>query len=265
MENLKAASPFSRLEEEVWAGLSAVTDPELDESVTEMKFVSDVTVDSENHVCIGFRLPTFWCSANFAYLMAEDMRLATLALPWVRGVRVELRDHMYGAEISEGVSSGASFKDIFGKEASSEGDRLERLRSKFRRKAFQRRQETALRLLLAQGLSAEQLIAMDMATFDALTMTSGKDARRIARYREIRAELGGPSGSSDPVFTTVEGDRLTLENFSSYLRDLRNTRMSLEFNGTFCRGLLRARYGDAIPGPDEIAPAAAPFADTQQS
>jgi metal-sulfur cluster biosynthetic enzyme len=66
---------------EVLARLATVSDPELDESVTELGFVTDVEVATGGAVRIGFRLPTYWCAANFAFLMAEDMRLAAASLP----------------------------------------------------------------------------------------------------------------------------------------------------------------------------------------
>ena len=65
---------------QVWACLQAVTDPELDESVVELNFVTKADVDSVNRVHIEFRLPTYWCAANFSFLMADDMRRAVSAL-----------------------------------------------------------------------------------------------------------------------------------------------------------------------------------------
>ena len=61
-------------EAEVLARLAAVTDPELDEPVTALGFVERVAVAADGTVTVDFRLPTFWCAANFAYMMAEDMR-----------------------------------------------------------------------------------------------------------------------------------------------------------------------------------------------
>ena len=68
---------------EVWARLQTVTDPELDEPITDLDFVTRVDVDAENRVHIAFRLPTYWCAANFSFLMADDMRMAVKELPWV--------------------------------------------------------------------------------------------------------------------------------------------------------------------------------------
>src|SRR3984957_5581550 len=102
---------------EVWACLQGVTDPELDESVTELNFVSRVDVDPENRVHIEFRLPTYWCAANFSFLMADDMRRAVMALAWVEGISVVLGEHMYADKINAGLAKGLSFQDTFGVEA----------------------------------------------------------------------------------------------------------------------------------------------------
>ncbi len=70
--------------EEVWSALDVVTDPEIDESVVSLDFVTELKIDSSNRVEIEFRLPTYWCAPNFAFLMASDMRDAVTALEWVR-------------------------------------------------------------------------------------------------------------------------------------------------------------------------------------
>ena len=56
------------------AGLERVLDPELDESVLSLGFVESVTSDTEGNVTVCLRLPTYWCAANFSYLMASDVR-----------------------------------------------------------------------------------------------------------------------------------------------------------------------------------------------
>ena len=77
---------------QVQACLAAVMDPELDESVTELGFITEVELGGEGEVRIGFRLPTYWCAANFAFLMADDMRRAVQALPWTTSVQVQLHE-----------------------------------------------------------------------------------------------------------------------------------------------------------------------------
>ena len=123
---------------EIWACLQGVMDPELDESVTDLNFVTKADVDSENRVHIEFRLPTYWCAANFSFLMADDMRRVVSALDWVKGVSVVLGEHMYADKINRGISQGLSFQEAFGNEAT--GD-LSEVRRTFLLKAFQRRQE----------------------------------------------------------------------------------------------------------------------------
>ena len=87
-------------------GWQTVTDPELDEPVTELEFVTRADVDADNCVHIEFRLPTYWCAANFSFLMADDMRSAVRALPWVDDVSVVLGEHMYADKINAGLAAG---------------------------------------------------------------------------------------------------------------------------------------------------------------
>src|ERR1700686_1450633 len=102
---------------EIWACLQGVMDPELDESVTDLNFVAKADVDSENRVHIEFRRPTYWCAANFSFLMAADMRRVVSALDWVKGVSVVLGEHMYADKINAGLAKGLSFQETFGVEA----------------------------------------------------------------------------------------------------------------------------------------------------
>ena len=53
--------------------LSGVRDPELDEPITELKFISGLHVGGDS-VDVRLRLPTPFCAPNFAYLMAHDAR-----------------------------------------------------------------------------------------------------------------------------------------------------------------------------------------------
>jgi metal-sulfur cluster biosynthetic enzyme len=230
---------------EVWDRLASVTDPELDESVTELRFVTAVEVDANACVHIRFRLPTYWCSPNFAFLMADDMRTATGSLPWVRQVLIDLHDHMYSDTINQGLAQGHSFKATFAEEAAEED--LDDLRRTFRIKAYQRRQEAVIRYLVDQGWTAPAILALDCPHLATLPIDDSETARLRARYLEIRAEYGGPT---DAAFTTAEGDAITPEAFSDYLSLLRRVRINTEFNGSLCRGLLQARYGDTDSAPD---------------
>ncbi len=228
---------------EVWARLATVTDPELDESVADMGFVESLTLDDAGEVRIGFRLPTFWCSPNFAFLMAHDMRAAVECLPWVSRAVISLSDHCHAKEINHGVAEGLSFSDTFPGQAVAE---LDKLRITFRRKAFQRRQELLLRSLRKAGLSPKQLCAMGMAALAALSLEDAEADSLRARYVEIRGEFGGPADADDLAFATDTGEALTPDMFADYLQDLRRVRVNAEFNANLCRGMLKTRYGETV-------------------
>src|SRR6516225_10795943 len=99
--------------QEVWTALASVTDPEIDESVTSLEFITSVGIEFGNRVHISFRLPTYWCAPNFAFLMASDMRDAVAELPWVGRVTVELLDHFSAVLINRGVALKQDFRDAF--------------------------------------------------------------------------------------------------------------------------------------------------------
>ena len=243
-------------EAEVLACLAAVTDPELDEPVTDLGFVEEVTVGADGAVSIDFRLPTFWCAANFAYMMAEDMRDAVSALPWVTRAVPKLLDHMCAEQVNRGVAEGLAFGAAFGE--AGDDDSLANLRTTFRRKAFQGRQEALLRALLEQGFGKGALVAMRVAQLEGTAVAGAEGAGLKRRYLEMRPHVGGPAGPEDRAFVTAEGVPLTEAGFDEHLRSLASVRIAMEFNGALCRGLLAVRdrasastkpEGEASPGP----------------
>ncbi|MBT5037015.1 MAG: DUF59 domain-containing protein [Rhodospirillaceae bacterium] len=238
-------------EAEVWARLATVTDPELDESVADMGFVESIVLDDAGEgagedggeVRIGFRLPTFWCAPNFAFLMAHDMREAVESLPWVSRAVISLSDHCHAKEINHGVGNGLSFSDTFPGQTVAE---LDKLRLTFRRKAFQRRQELLLRRLQTAGLSPDQLCGMRMGELASLTLSDAETLPLRARYLEIRGEFGGPAAEDNLAFADDAGAALQPETFAGYLQDLRRVRVNAEFNANLCRGMLKTRYGETV-------------------
>lgn len=229
---------------EVLARLARVTDPELDEPVTELGFVTGVTVDEAARVQVGFRLPTYWCAANFAFLMADDMRRAITALPWVTGVGVELGDHMYAETINRAMTAGLSFQDAFAKEA--DGD-LEEVRHIFAMKAFQRRQMMLLDHLLGLGHTVPALLELTIGGLAALDV--GPDGRAlIDRYLE-RRDVPGPADLAQLAFVDEAARAVTPDGYDAHRRALRRVAVNVEFNGALCRGLLAARYGETGPAP----------------
>ena len=235
---------------QVQACLSTVVDPELDESVTELGFVTDVEFGEGGSVRIAFRLPTYWCAANFAFLMADDMRQAVAALPWVTRVDVQLQEHMYADAINEGVARGSGFQASFGDAA--DGD-LQAVRRTFALKAFQRRQAALVQHLLDRGHAAEALARIDIAGLAGLAMDT-ESRQLLERHLARRAVPGGGSAA----FVDTEGNALDAAGLQQQLRHARRVDINAEFNGALCRGLLAARYGEATPQPIHFMPRRSP-------
>jgi len=222
---------------DVWRKLGCVTDPELDESVTEMGFVTEVTIGGDGDVAVSFRLPTYWCSPNFAFMMGEDMRAKILELDWVRSARVVLGEHMYVDAINRGVNEGLSFREAFGEEATGN---LDELRKTFLNKAFQWRQEALLSHLLNAGVAGSDVVGWTVGKlYDRETTIEAHDL--IARYLD-RRHIGGAFDDSSLAFVSIDGVPLSATALPAYLRSIRRLRTNAEFNGALCRRLLVERF-----------------------
>lgn len=227
-------------EEELRRLLAQVNDPELDEPVTEMGFVERAEVGGDGSVEVDFRLPTYWCSPNFAYLMLDGIRKALDGLSWSPAYRVWLHDHMFAEEVNRGIEAGKTFGQIFG-ELSGDQD-LESLRETFRIKAFKRRQEAVLCGLRRNGLTDREILGMDLAALDVVRFEPGEAARQKPRYRAALLERFPERRPEDPVFVTCEGAGIPASALGAYLAELRGVRINMEFNGALCRGLKHTRY-----------------------
>src|SRR6476620_6888704 len=89
--------------------LGAVRDPELDEPITTLGFVSTCVVSAAGDAVVRLRLPTYFCAPNFAFLMVADAYDVVSALPGLRSVDVALEDHFAAAQINAGVAARAGF------------------------------------------------------------------------------------------------------------------------------------------------------------
>ncbi len=237
------------LELEVWSCLDQVTDPELDEPVTDMGFIELVEVDLDmKTVEVEFRLPTYWCSPNFAFLMAFDIRSEVSKMKWVHNVKVTLNDHCFADRVNAGVNGNRNFSDVFAEYC--EGGDLNAVRIKFLEKAFMRRQETVLLALEERAYSCAQIVDMTLGAFDAITFETGEEAKQKPRYRSLLLSRGLAERPDDPAFVTWGGERLTADGLKEYLAKLRGVRINMEFNGALCRGLQASRYKEAQIGED---------------
>jgi metal-sulfur cluster biosynthetic enzyme len=225
---------------ELWRRLEQVNDPELDEPITEMGFVERADVTRDGSVDVDFRLPTYFCSPNFAFLMLDGVRQALDALSWSPAYRVKLHDHMFAEEVNKGIAAGKAFGQIFG-ELTEDHD-LENLRETFRMKAFKRRQEAVLLGFRHQGLTDGEIVGLDLTTFDIARLELVEAAKQKPRYREALLSRWPNLRTGDPIFVTWEGAQIPAGALGAHLADLRSVRINMEFNGALCRGLKHTRY-----------------------
>jgi metal-sulfur cluster biosynthetic enzyme len=221
--------------------LAEVHDPELDEPITTLGFVSSCEVTIEGDVDVVLRLPTPQCAPNFAFLMAADARNVVRRLPEFRTVSVRLEDHYTGQEINDAVGRGEGFTGAFPGETAD--DDLDALRELFVRKALVARESRLCEALLAGGAAVEEIASLRVAQLPDV-----RDARRCV---ELREHLGISSGPDAPAFVLPSGERVDAGGLKRWLRTARLMRMSLEVNGGICRSLLKARHGVAVDDPEE--------------
>ncbi len=224
---------------EVLDALSGVRDPELDEPITDLAFVSGLEIEGDA-VSVRLRLPTYFCAPNFAYLMVADAKAAILSVPGVRRAQVVLDDHYASGEINGGVNEEKGFDGAFPGE--TESPDLEELRGTFRRKSFVARQEKLCRALLAGGHHPEKLAEM--------RLEEAPSSETFEKYLERRAELGLDVSPEAPLLVDPDGKRVPKEAVIQHLRSARTVRVSIEGNAELCRGLLATRYG--VPDKEEV-------------
>ena len=232
---------------QVWAQLDLVMDPELDEPVTDMGFIEAVSItwpsvgQNTSTVHVSFRLPTYWCSPNFAFLMAEGIKRQIELLPWVGQAVVTLHDHMAAEEMNAAVNAGASFGSVFADLHPDED--LGALREKFDVKAFQRRQEVVIKALIAMGFLASEIVAMPRGLLETTELQDHEAARQKQRYLAILDQKRLAARPADRAFPTYQGTPIA--DYGLYMSLLRSVRINMEFSGSLCRGLKQSRYQQA--------------------
>jgi metal-sulfur cluster biosynthetic enzyme len=228
-------------EREVLDALGTVRDPELDEPVTSLGFVTSCTVSADGVADVRLRLPTYFCAPNFAWLMVADAYDAVSGVPGVRQAQIALEDHFASTEINRGVAARAGFVQSFDDLAKTE---LDELRTDFVRKAMLAATDRVCRPLLAAGRTPEELAG--------LTLGDVPQSPERERLRARRAELGLPAGDDAPLLVDpLRGEAVGMEALPLHLRKARLTGISLQANASVCRGLLRERYATVGIGEEE--------------
>jgi metal-sulfur cluster biosynthetic enzyme len=219
----------------VWSALGTVLDPELDEPLTDLGFVSGCEVTPEGEALVRLRLPTYFCAPNFAFLMVADAYDAVSAVPGVARTVVELDDHFAAEVINRGVAARAGFVGTFADEAA---DELDSLRADFLRKAVLAGTDRVCRSAIAAGTGRGDLAG--------LTLGDAPQSPDRERLRHRRRELGLPYTDRDPlVLDPATGAGVDADGLRHHLGLARLTRVSQEANSGVCRGMLHARYPGA--------------------
>jgi metal-sulfur cluster biosynthetic enzyme len=218
--------------DDAYAALGAVIDPELDEPITDLGFVRSLVMtgcDIEVHL----RLPTSFCAPNFAYLMASDAKDVLMGLDWTDRVVVELDDHHDSDIINAGLATNAGYRGTFGHEAE---DDLDELRLTFQRKAHTAAMERCLTQLLRSGPTRPETSLGQVRLHDLPDnpMTDALLRRRVV--------LGLSLAPEALVMVDHHGGGYGPDDVPMGLRRARSTRISIDGNAHFCRGLLRTRY-----------------------
>ncbi|WP_329062547.1 iron-sulfur cluster assembly protein [Amycolatopsis sp. NBC_01480] len=261
------AATSETLTARVWRALATVVDPELDEPITGLGFVSDVQVrlhdDGGHAVAVRLRLPTYLpkrpeasrsgaatspencflpagsvststvCAPNFAYLMVADAHDAVLALPSVGTVEVVLEDH-FAAE----SGFGGAFPGQGGGEPAE-------LRLTFRRKAHLACLERAVRRLVGEGWQIDALSAGRLGD-----VPESPERESLLRRR---AELGLSTDPGSPLLVEDDGEAVAPERVAGRLRFAKAVRVSIEGNSGLCRGLLHTRYPETRTAREEVS------------
>ncbi|GAB3216598.1 iron-sulfur cluster assembly protein [Mycolicibacterium hippocampi] len=224
------------VETEILDALATVTDPELDEPITDLGFVRSVFIDDEG-VTVHLRLPTAFCSPNFAYLMASDALDALRALAEVGQVRVLLDDHHDSDKINSGLAADAGYLGTFGVEAE---ESLDGLRDMFWRKAHAAAMERAIGSLLRQT-------PMDVDQIGRLLLRDLPEGKPKVALLRRRFAIGLSNCPNSRVLVDDDGKAIPPGSVPLRLRFAKSVRISMEGNSHFCRGLLATRYADDEP------------------
>ena len=221
------------LHAQVWTALGTVLDPELDEPITDLGFVTSCVV-ADGAAQVRLRLPTAFCSPSFAYLMASDAYDAVEAVDGIGQVSVVLDDHSDSAVINAGVAGRLGFAATFPAETSSE---LDELRLLFRRKAHQAYVERVCSATVGRDGAVEDLARLTVGDLPPGRLRDGLLRRR--------ADLGLRLDPSAPVCVDEAGVPWPSDQLARRLRFARSVRVSIDGNAHFCRGLLATRYPGA--------------------
>ncbi|GGN20712.1 iron-sulfur cluster assembly protein [Halarchaeum nitratireducens] len=226
--------------------LDDVTDPELDQPITDLDYIETLDVSDDGDVHLAFVLPTAWCSPTFAWMMAADARDAASALDGVADVRIELRDHMHAEEVTRGVNEDLSFETAFD---TADGE-VASTRATLDRKARLARQYDAMEALDDAGVDDRQLARLrrgdltveeDRVTIDLDGLYVELDARPLERYLEKARAVDLVTDDDDRLFASRDEETLSPADVPRARRASRLAKTNMGGQGGVCASLHASR------------------------
>lgn len=229
--------------------LDRVDDPELDESIVELEYVRDLTIE-KSVVTVELVLPTAWCSPAFAWMMATGARDEIEDLSGVSECEIRLADHMHEAEINRGVNERLAFAEAF----PDAEDGIEDVRRTLDEKARMGRQYRAVAALTEAGIEPEQVVSLRRADISIddeqalLTLADGGlvvpvPIEPMAEYLQKAKTVGLVTDPTDRLFRTPAGDPISPDEFEQVQRRARLAKTNVGGQGTVCAALNEARNG----------------------
>ena len=200
------------------------------------------TVDGDGAVSMSFRLPTYWCAANFAFLMAEDMRDAVAALPWVTRVTVTLGEHMYSETINRGHGGETLLPDGF--RVPKPTTISPRCAAPSWSRPFSVGRSCWAIICSRPVMRPKAWRSLTIAELRVCTEYAPKVRLLVQRYLDRARSVVGVADEGSPAFVDEHGEPVPPQAFRAHLRALRRVAVNVEFNGALCRGLLAARFNE---------------------
>lgn len=188
--------------QQVREALSAVIEPELRRAITDLGFVSAVSIDG-GRVHVRLRVPSYFRLRRHGWMILADARAALGVLPWAEAVDLCFADDRGGGRIDPGA------------QALDDGSVAERQRSDLRRAAFLDRQLHLIRSLLDRGLRRGELVALTVGDLPV--------SAESAVYLQRRAEMLLPIEAGAPLLVTEDGRPVGADEIDDHLARLRVT------------------------------------------
>src|SRR5213593_4879185 len=226
------------LKQSVLQALSTVTDPELDEPITDLGFVKELSVSNDGRVSLDLVTSTFWCSPNFVYMMLEEARDVVAKLDGITEVRVHLEGHHDSERINGGINARKSFSECYPTEASGN---LEEITRMIRTRVLRSRLSSMVSAMSRAGVAPAELLGASRRD----VVADPVEARRIARYLSFLDGLGRADGPL--IIWDLEGKTPEPHEMDSVLALSRSAKSNFSLNAELCRALLESRLNREEP------------------